>query len=86
METNSIFKYLLKYLDLMKNYHLMSNVYCCHNVRYCALHSVQAKLCTKNLFEGSLALKKVTEAILGAHNQNFNDLEHYSGMFIETWS
>ena len=29
--------------------------------------------------EGSLALKKVTEAVLGAHNHNFDDLEHYSG-------
>ena len=31
------------------------------------------------IFEGSLALKKVTEAVLGAHNHNFDDLEHYSG-------
>ena len=34
----------------------------------------------QKIFEGSLALKKITEAVLGAHNQNFNDLEHYSGI------
>ena len=31
------------------------------------------------MFEGSLALKKVSEAVLGAHQHNFDDLEHYSG-------
>ena len=31
------------------------------------------------LFQGSLALKKVTDAVLGAQKQNFEDLEHYSG-------
>ena len=34
----------------------------------------------QKIFEGSLALKKITEAVLGAHNQNFNNLEHYSGI------
>jgi len=32
---------------------------------------------------GSLALKKVSEAVLGAHQHNFDDLEHYSE-FVQT--
>ena len=58
----------------VRNYRRMSNV---KWLPHCQI--LHKQKWTKNIFEGSLALKKVTEAVLGAHNHNFDDLEHYSG-------
>ena len=73
-ETNS-FEYLYKWVDFCQK--LSSYVQC--QMIATLSNTAQTKCWIKNIFEGSLALKKVTEAVLGAHNHNFDDLEHYSG-------